>query len=416
MFKSQKTDVLVVGAGPVGLFTALLLVEQGVKVEVIEEQWRSATRSYALALHPRSLSLFSSLGFAKELVSQGNCVDRLGLYDYRLRRKELQFRNLPVDFPFVAVVPQQALEEVLIGELQKRKVPVHWNHRLAHFKQDEEGVEVEVERLTKESTGYSVTRTEWVVDKTIHGRVGFIVGADGHRSTVRKQSGIEFPELGSSAVFEVFEFLTDSPSGDELQVVIDQDRLSVLWPMTGGRCRWSFERDPKEVTQDPRAKSRLLVQFRDEAYPHVTDERLSQLIKERAPWFEATPTEVVWSAAIRFERRLAEHFGEGRVWLIGDAAHVALPIAIQSMNVGLREAQSLSSAIAAVLAGHSGLEFLNDHQSRWQAEWQRLIGLTEHPKIPDGTDPWVAKRAGLISACIPASGKELDLLLAQAFA
>ena len=58
MFQRQVPQVLVIGAGPVGLFTALLLAERGLKVQIIDEQWRSATRSYGLALHPSSLRLF----------------------------------------------------------------------------------------------------------------------------------------------------------------------------------------------------------------------------------------------------------------------------------------------------------------------------------------------------------------------
>ncbi len=81
----RKTDVLVVGGGPVGLFTALQLAEKGVEVQVLEEQWRAASRSYALALHPASLSLLGELGIAEALVDRGNRVESVGFYEHENR-------------------------------------------------------------------------------------------------------------------------------------------------------------------------------------------------------------------------------------------------------------------------------------------------------------------------------------------
>ena len=60
MFGKRHSEILVVGAGPVGLYTALLLAEQGLDVEIVDGQWSTAARSYALALHPRSLELLTT--------------------------------------------------------------------------------------------------------------------------------------------------------------------------------------------------------------------------------------------------------------------------------------------------------------------------------------------------------------------
>src|SRR5512143_953029 len=76
----SRTDVLVVGAGPTGLVAALQLSQAGLAVEVIDEEWRPAGHSYALALHPRSVALLDRLGLAAEAIAAGRRLDALDVY------------------------------------------------------------------------------------------------------------------------------------------------------------------------------------------------------------------------------------------------------------------------------------------------------------------------------------------------
>ncbi len=408
----RKTDVLVVGGGPVGLFTALQLAEKGVKVQVLEEQWRGASRSYALALHPASLNLLGELGIADALVDKGNRVDSVGFYEH-VKRAEVKLDALSGDYPFVLVLPQQALEEALREQLVERGVKILWNHRIAGLEQQVDSVSAHIERLSKESTGYSVARTEWVVDKSFETQASIVVGADGHRSAVRRLLEFDYEDQGDAHVFAVFEFVTDAEALHELQIVLLEDSTSVLWPMNDGRFRWSFELAAGLEKTDARVKSRLLVQLRDEPYPYVTQEKLEELIAERAPWFSAPVKEVLWSAAIRFERRLASSFGTGRVWLVGDSAHLALPMGIQSMNIGFREAADLTWRIVSVLANPGSVALLTGYGDHWRSEWQNLLGLGVKLEPREDTDPWVAVRAPRISPCVPVSGEDMSVLFRQ---
>jgi 2-polyprenyl-6-methoxyphenol hydroxylase-like FAD-dependent oxidoreductase len=408
----NKTDVLVVGGGPVGLFTALQLAEKGARVQVLEEQWRGASRSYALALHPASLHLLGELGIADALVERGNRVDSVGFYEGE-KRAELRLDALSGKYPFTLVLPQQALEEALREQLAERGVKILWNHRLAGLEQGLDSVSAQIERLSKESTGYSVSRTEWVVDKSFEIQASIVVGADGHRSSVRRLLEIDYEDQGNPRVFAVFEFVTDVEALHELQVVLLQDSTSVLWPMTDGRFRWSFELDQSVEKTDPRVKSRLLVQVRDEPYPHVTQKKLQELISDRAPWFSAPVKEVLWSAAIRFERRLAGSFGRDRAWLVGDAAHLALPMGIQSMNIGFRESADLTWRIISVLANPESTALLEGYGDQWRSEWQQLLELGTKLKARENTDPWIAERVSRIPPCVPVSGEDMNVLFQQ---
>jgi 2-polyprenyl-6-methoxyphenol hydroxylase-like FAD-dependent oxidoreductase len=111
--RKQDTEVLVVGAGPVGLLTTLLLAEAGIQAQIIDLGKGTATRSYACALHPASIQLLARLGLADALMHAGRRVSRAAFYQGETRQAELSFESLPGDFPFVLVVPQSALEGLL---------------------------------------------------------------------------------------------------------------------------------------------------------------------------------------------------------------------------------------------------------------------------------------------------------------
>ena len=92
MPNSSQTEVLVVGAGPVGLLTALLLTRHGVRTRVIDEESRTAAHSYACALHPASLRLLERVGIADEVIELGRRVENVALFEGNERRAQLEER------------------------------------------------------------------------------------------------------------------------------------------------------------------------------------------------------------------------------------------------------------------------------------------------------------------------------------
>jgi 2-polyprenyl-6-methoxyphenol hydroxylase-like FAD-dependent oxidoreductase len=149
---------------------------------------------------------------------------------------------------------------------------------------------------------------------------------------------IEFPETRAAEHFAVFEFEVSDPLPDEVALCFHDDGVAVLWPLPGGRARWSFCVDPKKNPEARREKDHDPVQvIGPGVFPALEDSFFAELLRKRAPWFNAGIKNVYWKLLVRFERRLAERFGENRAWLAGDAAHLTGPAGIQSMNVGLRE-------------------------------------------------------------------------------
>jgi 2-polyprenyl-6-methoxyphenol hydroxylase-like FAD-dependent oxidoreductase len=413
MFGKDKPAVLIAGAGPVGQFAALCLARRGIPVQVVDDEWRPAGRSYALALHPGSLALLHQVELLDEVLEAAVRIDRIAFFDRSTRQAEADLSRLDTPYPFVAVLRQDRFERFLEKALEKAGVQVHWSHRFARFTQEEDHVVASIEKLTKESVGYAVARTEWMVQKASDVEVPFVLGTDGHHSLVRRQLGIEFPEVREVQHFAVFELETDAELDGEMSIVLDDRSSNVLWPLPEGYCRFSFEIPETSVPDSSRVKDRLVYQLGASPFPALETEMIESLIQERAPWFRGRVGDVRWRMAVRFESRLAESFGRHRIWLAGDAVHVTRPVGVQSMNVGLREAAELAEKVARIVRDGAPLEELERYGSDRVTEWRELLGLSGGLEPASGAGDWIRKRAGRILPCLPASGPELAQLAGQ---
>jgi 3-(3-hydroxy-phenyl)propionate hydroxylase len=413
MFGTTNPEVLVVGAGPVGLFSALRLAKAGVRIEIIDRDWRTGAHSYALALHPWSLGLLRELGLVDRIPDEAYPVRTVGIYDGADRRAELKVPDRDDQTGFVAAMRQDVLEKLLEDELKRHGVKVLWNHELSHLAAAGERMVATVDKMAKESVGYAVAHTEWIVAGSEKLRVPLVIGADGHRSMVRRSLGIDYQSVGQAEHFAVFEFKTSFDPDHEMQVVLDDRATSVLWPLADGYCRWSFQLADYTAEEMTRKKECVAVQVGAARFPVLTQASLRMLLAQRAPWFDGTVEDIRWRMVVRFERRLASALGSGRGWLAGDAVHMTGPAGMQSMNVGLREAEDLTTIIAGQARNGPSTEPLEAYSDRWLHRWRFLMGLEGGLKPREKTDPWIAHNAARLLPCLPASGDDLADLAGQ---
>jgi 2-polyprenyl-6-methoxyphenol hydroxylase-like FAD-dependent oxidoreductase len=397
MFSHPDPEVLVVGAGPVGLVAALFLQQYGVHVEIVDMHQRTTQHSYALAIHPRTLEVLDEAGLAAPLIGAGRKLTKLAYYSGQERRAEIDYSALAGRHPYLLVIRQSVLERAAEDALGRKKVKVHWGHRLQSLKGDGAAIQAEVARLDQVATGYPVARSEWVVAGSETIQPAYVIGADGYDSAVRRMSGIEMEEYGEPQIFSVYEIEAAGELPGEVRVMIEPDLTSVYWPLEEGRCRWGF-------------------QIRSATEHAATMTRLEELIAARAPWCTAQPAQIFWSTLGLFERRLTRCLGEGRVWLAGDAAHQATPVGVHSMNSGLVEARELAARIAQILRRNGSPALLDELATKTHGAWQRLLHADAVRPV-SGTDrvvdAWVPQAASRILASIPASGDDLDSLLGQ---
>lgn len=411
--RQSHTEVLVVGAGPIGLWTALLLAESGLEVTVIDREARTTARSYACGLHPATLRLLDQLGLAESAIKRGRRVDTVGFYEGAERQAEINLSKLGGDFPFLLILPQNALEGLLEHRLRAAGVEVQWNHRFEGLADEEESLAVEIEELEGTSTGYIVPHWETVVKRRAMLHSQFLIGADGHNSMVRPRSRLESQRFGEVESFAAFEFESEKAAPDELRIVLQESSTSVLWPLPENRCRWTFQIVRADLAPDFPEKERRAVRL---AEPTV-DERIRQYVQrvaqERAPWFSSPIKRVDWCTEVTFEKRLVNHFGRNRCWLAGDAAHQTGPAGVQSMNVGFAEAHSLAGALKRVLREAAPIELLAGYDRDWQKQWRALLGLNGGLKPLAQANPWVDKRSARILPCLPSYGEDLAALAHQ---
>lgn len=411
MSNLDQTEVLVVGAGPVGMFTTLLLAQKGIKTEVIDQASRSAGHSYSCALHPRTLELLDQLGMASEVIGVGRRIDVVGFYEGNSRRAEVKLSDLWGKYPFALVLAQSTLERLLEQRLRATGIKIHWNHRLANLEMNRAGSKVTIEKLAAAGKGFIVPELEAGVEKELKAEARFVIGADGCDSTVRRQLEIQRQCNGAPEYYVVYEVDSADDCGHEARVALDDATTSVFWPISDTRGRWSFQLSGTTTPDDFPRKDRDQLTIVEPPSDHDSLHHLGQLLKERAPWFQNSLRGVLWAVDVQFEPWLARRFGKDRCWLAGDAAHQTSPGGMQSMNLGFREAADLAHALTKVLCQAGAEELLEWYERTHLQEWQHLLRLTAAPKITDKNAPWVKRHAARVAASIPASGEELGYLL-----
>jgi 2-polyprenyl-6-methoxyphenol hydroxylase-like FAD-dependent oxidoreductase len=384
MRRKRHTEVVVVGADPVGLFAALALKRAGIDVEIYDSGQRIALHSYALVLHAETLRLLDRFGLGNACVESGRVVERLSILDGGGPALELDLTRLAGPHAHVVVLPQSHLESILETALEKAGVAVHWNHRVQGLEAKPDQVELTVARLDKVSTGYPIAHTEVVVDKFLDASAAYVLAADGYDSFVRRRLGVAYADQGKGQLYSVFQFSADGDIAGDGRLMLHDDRVGGYWPMGDGRCRFSF---PVGAAEEHRPDAA----------------RLRELLASHAPWFRAEIGAIEWTAIALFERKLAMAFGDGRVWMAGDAAHLTGPLGSQSMNVGLREAEDLAGRLARVLRPGAAAGLLDDYNASRAAEWRSLFG----------GDTGYGTRRALLLPCLPASGADLEALLRQ---
>ena len=355
----------------------------------------------ALGLHPRSLELLDGLGLADAVLARALRVPTIAIYEGGERRTEMQLGSLATKFPFVAVLPSGALEEVLLDALHDAKVEVEWHHRLRHVASGARGADVTIDNLTRETGGYAIPRTEVVVQKSRDVEPSFVLAADGYGSLARRQLDIDFDAVGPTERYAVFEVDVANTCLTEICLVLGDRTHDAVWPLPDGGCRLLFELE----ASDP-------VRALDPDDDVATSALLDRLVAARIPWLASDIASVRSADVVEGEHRLARVLGKGRIWLAGEAGHVTDWTAALSINLGLLEAAELARIYAAAIRDEMPDEALAAYDHARRNEWLDRMSAEGHaPSIDAGAPPWAASHAEMLLRSVPASGPHLTALL-----
>lgn len=414
MFNKKSVDIAVLGAGPAGLTAAHVLADKQMDFVLLDRAKRCNTHSYALALHPDTMELLDTLGVAQSVLKQAHSLKRVAILDEKNRqRARIDYSELPLKYPFLTVIGQNELEAILVKTLEKKGHKPMWNHRARCIAPYDEGVKFTVDRLTEGMTGYAVAHMEQEIDKIFEYDANFMIAADGYDSMARKAAKIEFPEIASSLDYAVFEFETNTKPLTEMRMIIEDNKTHIYWPLGDGRCRFSFQMEPGFAKNSSFNKDHRLIDEAAQHVPELSNEHLDQLLQKHAPWFIGSSRDLKWRVMVHFEKHLADSFGNGRIWLAGDAAHMAPPAGILSMNVGMIEAADLAEKLS-LDHNPAGRQFrLDAYNLDRSNEWRRLLDIDQHIVGIDPTAQWLLQHRESIIGNIPASGQSFLRVLQQ---
>lgn len=411
MFNHKKTDIVVLGAGPVGLTAAHALADHDMDYVLLDREQRTNTHSYALALHPETLEILDSFGIAERVLENALQLKTVSIYEDDHAKATLDYSMLPLKYPFLAVIGQGELERILAEALKKKSHKPLWNHRVRFIEEQDNALNISVDRLSEGMTGYAVAHIEMQIDKILDYQANYLIGADGHESVARHIAGIDFPEVSPSADYAVFEFKTDAELPNEMRLIIKDNKTHVYWPLPNGHCRWSFQVDKGMASTHSRDKDNKFIQFNHISSSLLDREHLDTFLTENAPWFDGSIEDLNWRMLVNFEHRLASSFGKDRIWLAGDSAHMTPHAGILSMNIGMREAVDLVDILSS--ADNRPQKALADYNKHRLAEWEHLLDLDHHISAVDKTARWILGHRNSLVGNIPASGETLTELLAQ---
>lgn len=333
----QLDSVIISGAGPVGLITAIQLARQGISVTVLEAEKTVCQDFRAPAFHSTSLDIFEELGMLEAIEKIGLKIPTMIFSDRGLNETvELPFEILSergvTRHAYDLCIGQQALTNIAYDVIkQYDNCDVLFEHKVERVSQTAENVTV----VCQTPEGEKTLTAPW------------LIAADGARSGVRKSLGIAYEGFtwedrfllihtreDFSEKFGLVNFIADGPDW----------RLVLKIPFGAGEEEWVS----RVVSSVPPSVS-------DEAA--TSEENLQRVMQDFCQREE--PYEIVDAAIYSVNQRVAATFRDGRVLLAGDAAHLNSPLGGMGLNSGIHDGTNLADKLGKVILGEAGEELLD---------------------------------------------------------
>lgn len=347
--------VLIVGAGPVGLSTALFSGRHGIRTMVLEKRDGTSLLPRAPGLQARTLELFRAAGISADIraLEMGDShpyfeggiiqVDTFSGIDDAVTLESPSLDGPTVSPERVMGCGQDRYEKVLVDKAREFGADVRFSTRLIEFTQDEDGVTAVAE---ENATGRRFTI-----------RARYLVGADGANSSVRNQLGVE--RVGRGTVFNALSIYFKAP---ELETVLKGRKFILCYANVNGTLMGLS----RLHGCDPYLAAPIYHPEKGEKPEDFTDERCVEIVRTAAGKDDLA-VEIVDKVPWQGAQLVAERFRFQRVFLAGDAAHLHPPAGGFGANTGIHDAHNLAWKLAAVLKGWAGDALLDTYDAERRA-------------------------------------------------
>lgn len=327
--QSGQPDVLVVGAGPVGLVAAIDLARRGVAVRIIDTMPEPTDESRAVVLHARSLELLDQLGVLDTIAATGVKTTGAQMHASGTVLGRVDFDTIDSPFNYSITIPQTDTERILRDHLAGLGVEIERGVTYTGLEQDDTEVRAS---LTHPDGSTEVAHVAW------------LVGTDGAKGAVRHSLGLKLEGVFKGERFLMGDVDADYAHDKESFHIFFSpgDAVGMLFPMAGKRVRVICQiPDDTPESREP------------------TLEWLQQTVTERE--MDVTLESARWLTIFEIHHAQVPRYRTGRAFLAGDAAHVHSPAGGLGMNTGIQDAFNLTWKLAAAVRGEASEELLDSY-------------------------------------------------------
>lgn len=343
--QGYDADVIVVGAGPIGLTTGNALRHHGVSCLILEQRTDVKAYSRANNVWARPQELLASVGLRDSLAEYSYAIHTINFFVNGTPMTPIPIADVASPYPKVLYSGQDVIERTLTAEFEARGGRLQRGCTVTYVDQDDEGITVVLKRG---ADGPEERR-----------RCRYLVAADGAKSTVRPMLDLDFePERLPNCMNRQVDARLSwrrSLEPDQLWFFYYEQGFAGILPVWGGYHRLFFLADDTGVPdRDP-----TLDEMQAVAREVTGDETLAL-------------SEPQWLTHSRFQYGVSPGYAHGRVFLAGDAGHLSLPIGGQGMNAGLHDAVAIAWRLAMTLRGEAAPVILDSYGGERGGEHARL--------------------------------------------
>jgi 2-polyprenyl-6-methoxyphenol hydroxylase-like FAD-dependent oxidoreductase len=343
---NSRYDVVVVGAGPSGLTTAVPLARAGVRVLLVEKHPGLSIFPKATGLRPRTMEILRSWGLEDEVTARAQPAQlAVSVRPVLAAPGPVTPLGLPTDSELagvspsrVAVFPQDEFESVLLADLQAHGAEVRFRTELVDLETDESEVRMDLRRRDTGQVESVTTR--------------YLVAADGSRSSIRDRLGIAVEQLGAEGHHLSTLFRADlspvMPAVPFVLTITVAPGVEGLFAATGRSDSWFYD-----------------IEWHPETGETVTDWPVEQVAARirAASGLPDLEVEVQGVFPWDFGASVAVRQRAGRVFLVGDAAHRTTPRGATGMNTGIADGHNLGWKLAWVARGWAEESLLDSYEA-----------------------------------------------------